>query len=233
VPTQLRHFEEELDQLKSKLLAMSALVEAAVYRSITAVVQKDRKLAEEVLQNEVRVNQWELEIDDQAISLLALQQPMAGDLRLITAAIKINNDLERMGDLAVNIAQRALALMDDPMVQPMIDIPRIGALVQQMVRKALDAFVARDVELAREVMTSDDEVDSLRTAFFHELISFMQSEPTHIPQALNLLSIVRNLERIADHSTNIAEDVLYYVKGIDVRHNAEAVAGGGNKEPRG
>jgi len=233
VPTQLRHFEEELDQLKSKLLAMSALVEAAVYRSITAVVQKDRKLAEEVLQNEVRVNQWELEIDDQAISLLALQQPMAGDLRLITSAIKINNDLERMGDLAVNIAQRAIALMDDPMVQPMIDIPRIGGLVQQMVRKALDAFVARDVELAREVMTSDDEVDSLRTVFFQELISFMQNEPAHIPQALNLLSIVRTLERIADHSTNIAEDVLYYVKGIDVRHRAEAVAGAGSKEPRG
>lgn len=233
VPTQLRHFDQELEQLKSKLLAMSALVESAVYRSITAVVQKDRKLAEEVLQNEARVNQMELEIDDQAISLLALQQPMAGDLRLITSAIKINNDLERMGDLAVNIAQRALALMDDPMVQPMIDIPHIGGLVQSMVRKALDAFVARDAELAHSVLASDDAVDSLRTAFFHELISFMQREPTHIPQALNLLSIVRNLERIADHSTNIAEDVLYYVKGIDVRHHAEAVAGGGNREPRG
>jgi phosphate transport system protein len=233
VPTQLRHFDQELEQLKSKLLAMSALVESAVYRSITAVVQKDRKLAEEVLQNESRVNQMELEIDDQAISLLALQQPMAGDLRLITSALKINNDLERMGDLAVNIAQRAIALMEEPMVQPMIDIPHIGGLVQSMVRKSLDAFVARDAELAHSVLASDDAVDNLRTAFFHELISFMQREPTHIPQALNLLSIVRNLERIADHSTNIAEDVLYYVKGIDVRHHSEAVAGSGFKEPRG
>jgi phosphate transport system protein len=225
VPIQTRHFDQELDQLKSKLLAMSALVESAIYRSITSAVQKDRALAAEVLQNEARVNRMEIEIDDQAISLLALQQPMAGDLRLITSAIKINNDLERMGDLAVNIAQRALALMDEPMVQPLIDIPHIGALVQNMVRKALDAFVTKDAELAQSVLASDDAVDNLRTAFFHELISFMQREPSHVPQGLNLLSIVRNLERIADHATNIAEDVVFYIKGIDVRHHAEAVAG--------
>jgi phosphate transport system protein len=231
LPTQLRHFDQELEQLKSKLLAMSALVESAVYRSITAVVQKDRKLAEEVLQNEARVNRLEIEVDDQAISLLALQQPMAGDLRLITSALKINNDLERMGDLAVNIAQRALALIEEPTIQPAIDIPHIGALVQNMVRKALDSFVAKDAELAQSVLASDDGVDNLRTAFFHELISFMQREPSHIPQGLNLLSIVRNLERIADHATNIAEDVLYYVKGVDVRHHAEAVAGMA-REPR-
>ena len=227
VGTQLRHFDQELEQLKSKLLAMSALVESAVYRSITAVVQKDRKLAEEVLQSESRVKQMEIEIDDQAISMLALQQPMAGDMRLITSAIKINTDLERMGDLAVNIAQRALALMDDPVVQPLIDIPHIGGLVQSMVRKALDAFVAKDAELARSVLASDDAVDNLRTAFFHELISFMQHEPGNIPQGLSLLSIVRNLERIADHSTNIAEDVLFYVKGIDVRHQSEVYPGAG------
>jgi phosphate transport system protein len=229
---QLRHFDQELEQLKSKLLAMSALVESAIYRSITAVVQKDRNLAEEVRQNEKRVNHMEIEIDDQAISLLALQQPMASDLRLITAALKINNDLERMGDLAVNIAQRAIALMDEPMVQPLIDIPHIGALVQNMVRKALDAFVHKDAELAQSVLAADDAVDNLRTAFFHELVSFMQREPTHIPQALNLLSVVRNLERIADHSTNIAEDVLFYVKGIDVRHHTEMVANM-KVEPRG
>src|ERR1700753_2595478 len=153
VGNQLRHFDQELEQLKSKLLAMSALVESAVYRSITAVVQKDRKLAEEVLQNEIRVNQMELEIDDQAISLLALQQPMAGDLRLITSSLKINNDLERMGDLGAKIAPSARR--------------------QSMFRKALDAFVSRDADVARSVLASDDAVDSLRTAFFHELISFM------------------------------------------------------------
>ena len=200
---------------------MSALVESAIYRSITAVQQKDRALAEEVLKGEARVNSMEIEIDDHAIRLLALRQPMAVDLRFITAALKINNDLERMGDLAVNIAERALALMEAPPVKPGIDIPHIGALVQSMVRKALDSFVAKDAELARSVLAADDGVDNLRTAFFHELISFMQREPEHIPQALSLFSVVRDLERIADHATNIAEDVLFYVKGIDVRHRAE------------
>lgn len=229
---QVRHFQQELEQLEGKLLAMSALVESAIFRSITAVVQKDRQLAEEVLQSERRVNQMEIEIDDQAISLLALQQPMAGDLRLITSVIKINTDLERMGDSAVNIAQQALALMAEPTVQPLIDIPHIGGLVRSMLREALDAFVAKDAELARIVLASDDAVDNLRTEFFRELISFMQREPNHIPQALHLLSIVRNLERIADHSTNLAEDVLFLVKGIDVRHQSESFPAT-SPEPRG
>jgi phosphate transport system protein len=220
---QPRHFDQELEQLRSKLLAMSALVESALSHSITAVVQKDRKLAEEVIQNEDRVDRMEIEIDEQAIRLLLLRQPMASDLRLITAAIKINNDLERMGDLAVNTAQRALALMDEPAVPSLIDIPHIAALAQNMVRKSLDAFVAKDAALAQSVLWSDDAVDALRNAFFHELISFMQREPNRISQGLNLVSIVRNMERIADHATNIAEDVLFYVKGIDVRHHAEEV----------
>src|SRR6516162_2721218 len=173
VPIQIRHFDQELDQLKSKLLAMSALVESAIYRSITAAVQKDRALAAEVLQNEARVNRMEIEIDDQAISLLALQQPMASDLRLITAAIKINTDLERMGDLAVNIAKRALSLMEEPVVPNLIDIPHIAALVQNMVRQSLDAFVSKDAALAQSVLSSDDAVDALRSEFSHELISFM------------------------------------------------------------
>jgi phosphate transport system protein len=221
MPVASRHFDLELDQLRSKLLAMSALVETAVYRSITAVEQRDLGLVEDVLRNEAQINRMELDIDEHAIKLLALQQPMASDLRLITAALKINNDLERMGDLAVSIAKRARSLIEEPPVKPLIDIPHIGALVQSMVRKSLDSFVMKDTELARSVMASDDAVDSLRSAFYHELISFMQREPDHIPQALDLLSVVRNLERIADHSTNIAEDVLFYVKGIDVRHHAE------------
>jgi phosphate transport system protein len=219
--THLRHFDQELEQLKSKLLAMSALVEAAVYRSITAVVQKDKKLAEEVLQNEPRINKMEIDVDELSISLLALQQPMARDLRLIVAALKINTDLERMGDLAVSIAERAMNLMKDPVVQAQVDIPYIGGLVQSMVRKALDAFVHRDPDLARSVLSSDDAVDNMRTACYHELVSFMEQDPQHIQQALALLSITRNLERIADHSTNIAEDVLFLVKGVDVRHHAE------------
>jgi phosphate transport system protein len=218
----VRHFVEELEQLKSKLLEQSALVESAIYRSITAVVQKDEALAREVLRNEARVNEIEIEIDDFAVSLLALQQPMAADLRFIIASIKINNDLERMGDLAVNIAERALSLLNEPIVKPMIDIPHIGGLVQSMVRKALDSFVTRDADLARSVLASDNAVDDLRSASFHELISFMEQDPANIRQAIDLLSVVRNLERIADHATNIAEDVLFLAKGIDVRHHAES-----------
>jgi phosphate transport system protein len=217
----MRHFVEDLELLKTKLLEMGALVESAIQRSISAVTQKDRGAAEQVFMNEARINAIEIEIDDFAISLLALQQPMAADLRLIVAALKINTDLERMGDLSVNIAQRALSLMEGPVIKPMIDIPHIAGLVQSMVRKALDAFVHRDADLARSVLSSDDAVDNMRTACYHELVSFMEQDPHHVQQALALLSITRNLERIADHSTNIAEDVLFLVKGVDVRHHAE------------
>jgi len=217
----VRHFEQELEKLKSKLLEMSALVESAVYRSVQGVVEKNEELAQEVLKNEGRINELEIEIDELAISLLALQAPLAADLRLVTAAIKINNDLERMGDLSVSIAQSAMALMKEPVIRPLIDIPHIAGLAQSMVRKALDAFVNRDADLARSVLASDDAVDNMRTASYHELISFMENNPSQIGQALYLLSVVRNLERIADHSTNIAEDVLFLVKGIDVRHHNE------------
>jgi phosphate transport system protein len=218
----VRHFVEELEQLKARLLEQSSLVESAIYRSITAVVQKDEQLAHDVLRNEARINSNEIEIDDFAVNLLALQQPMAADLRFIIASIKINNDLERMGDLAVNIAERAISLMDQPIVKPMVDIPHIAALVQSMVRKSLDSFVQRDPDLARSVLASDDAVDDLRSASFHELLSFMEQDPHNIGQAVSLLTVIRNLERIADHATNIAEDVLFLTKGIDVRHHAEA-----------
>lgn len=218
----MRHFVEDLDLLTTKLLEMSSLVEAAIQRSISAVIHKDKGAAEEVFRNEARINEIEIEIDEFATNLLALQQPMAADLRLIVAALKINTDLERMGDLSVNIAERAQSLMVSPVVKPMIDIPHIAVLVQSMVRKALDAFVNRDADLARSVLASDDAVDSLRTASYHELISFMEQDPHNIRQALDLLTVTRNLERIADHSTNIAEDVMFLVKGVDVRHHAEA-----------
>jgi phosphate transport system protein len=217
----LRHFEQELEALKAKLLEMSALVENSVYRSVQAVVERNAELAQQVIITEARINKLEIEVDENAIRLLALQQPVAADLRLITVAIKINNDLERMGDLAVSIAERAIQLVREPFIQPSVDIPYIAGLVQSMVRKALDAFVSRDAELAKSVLVSDDAVDQLRTANYHELISFMEKEPQHIPQAFQLLSVVRNLERIADHATNVAEDVLFLVKGIDVRHHNE------------
>ena len=217
----MKHFEAELDQLSNMLLEMCTFVESAVQRSIYAVTAKDLDAAEEVLNNEAHINQIEIEIDDFAISLLALNQPMAADLRLIVAALKINTDLERMGDLAVSIALRAKSLMEAPHIKPMVDIPHIAGLVKSMVRKSLDAFVTRDAELARSVLASDSAVDNLRTASYHELISFMEHEPGGIRQAVDLIAVIRNLERIADHSTNIAEDVLFMVKGIDVRHHAE------------
>jgi len=218
----MRHFELELEQLKGKLLEMSALVEASVQRSVAAVTQKDRSAAEQVFRDEARINQLEMEIDEFAINLLATQQVVAADLRLVVAALKINTDLERMGDLSVNIAERAISLLLEPVIKPMVDIRHMSALVESMVRKSLDAFVANDADMARSVLASDDAVDSLRTASYHELVSFMEKDPQHIPQALDLIGITRNLERIADHSTNIAEDVLFLVKGVDVRHHAEA-----------
>jgi phosphate transport system protein len=218
----VRHFEQELEQLKGKLLEMSALVEAAVQRSVAAVTQKDRSAAEQVLRDEARINALEMEIDEFAINLLATQQPLAADLRLVVAALKINTDLERMGDLSASIAQRAVSLLSEPVIQPMVDLRHISSLVESMVRKSLDAFVANDADMARSVLASDDAVDSLRTASYHELLSFMEKDPRNIPQSLDLIGITRSLERIADHSTNIAEDVLFLVKGIDVRHHAEA-----------
>jgi len=217
----VRHFQEELDDLKDRLLEMSGLVESAVFRSVHALVEGDREEAQEVLKNERRINQMEIEIDDMATRLLALQQPMATDLRFLTAAIKINNDLERMGDLAVNIVQRALSLMDQPPVHPLIDIPHMARLTETMVRKSLDSFVKKDAELARSVLSSDDAVDDLRDAVYRELIHTMQKDPKTTPQCVDLMFVARNLERIGDHATNIAEDVLYLIQGIDVRHHAE------------
>jgi len=218
----MRHFEQELEELKGKLLEMSALVEASVQRSVAAVAQKDRSAADQVFRDEARINALEMEIDEFAINLLATQQPLAADLRLIVAALKINTDLERMGDLSVSIAERAVSLLSEPMIKPMVDIRHMSSLVESMVRKSLDAFVANDADMARSVLASDAAVDSLRTASYHELVSFMEKDPQNIPQALDLIGITRSLERIADHSTNIAEDVLFLVKGIDVRHHAEA-----------
>jgi phosphate transport system protein len=212
-------FGNEMEQLKHRLLHMSSLVEAGIERSVYAVVKKDRQAAEEVFANESRINAIELEIDALGIDLLALHQPMAINLRFIIAALKINSNLERMGDLSVNIAHTARSLIDAPSIEPPVDIPLMAGLVQSMVQKSLDAFVTRDVDLALSVLVSDDAVDSLRTTCYLQLVSYMQKDPENIRQALNLLDVARTLERLADHSTNIAENAMFYVKGIDVRHN--------------
>jgi phosphate transport system protein len=217
----LRHFDEELEELQKLLLEMGGLVEAAIHRAVSAVSARDASAAQDVLRNEARINELEIEIDDFAVRLLALHQPMAKDLRFLTSAIKINNDLERMGDLAVNIVERALSLSRRQPIRPAVDIPQMAMLADSMVRNSLDAFLRRDGELARGVLASDDAVDELRTRAYSELVAYMQSDPASIPSALDLIFVARNLERIADHATNVAEDVLYLIQGIDVRHHAE------------
>lgn len=217
----MRHFLEELNELQRRLLDMGDLVEAAIQHSVLCLTERDAGLAQDVLQNETRINRMEIENDDLAVRLLALHQPMARDLRFLTSAIKINNDLERMGDLAVNIVERSLALMEEPPLQPLADIPQLAKLVQSMVDKSLDSFVERDRELARAVLRADDAVDDLRDRIYQKMTDLMQKDSGAVLRALNLIFVARNLERIADHATNIAEDVVFLVEGIDVRHHAE------------
>ncbi len=199
---------------------MGGYVESAIHRSIRALVDRDAELARQVLRDEARINLMEIEIDNLTTRLFALRQPMAKDLRFLTAAMKINTDLERMGDLAVNIAQRAISLVAQSPVKPLIDIPRMAQLVESMLLRTLDAFVKSDADEATSVLMADDEVDALRDSVYQELVAYMQSDPTTVPAAVDLMFVARNLERIADHATNIAEDVVFLVKGVDVRHHA-------------
>jgi phosphate transport system protein len=217
----MRHFEEQLNELRKRLLEMSGLVEFAIYASARSLAERDEAQARHVLDNESRINHMQIEIDELSTRLLALEQPVARDLRFITAAIKINSDLERMGDLAVNIAERSISLAREALVRPLIDIPHLANLAESMVRKALDAFVKGDAEMARSVLVSDDAVDDLRDAMYHELVGYIQRDPTAARQAVDLIFVAHDLERIADHATNIAEVALYLVEGIDVRHHAE------------
>ena len=220
-----RHFEDQLDELKERMLFMSSLVEKAIRMSLDGLNHRDEGQATRVIvEMEPQINELHLELDDRALQLLALQQPMAVDLRFIAGTMKINSDLERMGDQAVNIAQRALSLISQPALQPLIDIPGMASMAEKMVKDALDAFMRRDTDLAREVVLRDDEVDSFRDLIFRELIAQMIKDPRHILQALDLILVSRNLERIADHATNIAEDVIYMVLGRDIRHHAEEKA---------
>ena len=217
----MRHFSIELEELNHKLLQMAGMVESAIQRSVRSLVEQDRDLAEQVIRDEPRINRMEMEIDGVVTRLLALRQPVAKDLRFLTSALKINTDLERMGDLANHIAERSLSLMHHPLVKPMIDIPKMAVLVQSMLLKCLEAFVNSDADLARTVLVSDHEVDVLRDAVYGELLATMQSDPTVVTAAVDLIFVARNLERIGDHTTNIAEDVVFLIKGIDVRHRAE------------
>jgi phosphate transport system protein len=213
-----RHFHEELDQLKQTLLAMGALVEDQIRRAMQALVDRDDELAKQVIERDRSVNAYDIEVDEKCVELLALHQPAAGDLRFITTAMKIVTDLERIGDQAVNIAQRARELNMEPQLKPYIDLPRMADAAQRMVKESLDAFVARDTALARRVCADDAPVDALNHQIFRELLTFMMEDPKTIPRAIRLILIARFIERVADHATNIAEMVIYMVDSKMVRH---------------
>lgn len=200
---------------------MSGLVEDSIARSVNAVVNRDNQEALTVFQNESLINKLEVQIDNLAIRLLALQQPVAIDLRFVTMSIKINNNLERMGDIAVNIAENAISLLGMPAMKPRIDIPYMAKLAQDMICSSIDAFVRRDTDLARTVLRSDDAVDKLRDEMYADIVKFMEEAPSRVHPGIDYLLVARGLERLADHATNIAEDVLFFVQGVDVRHHSE------------
>ena len=213
-----RHFHEELEALKQTLLAMGGLVEDQIRRVMRALLERDDALAQEVIDRDQQVNAYDVEVDETCVGLLALHQPTAGDLRFITTAMKIVTDLERIGDQAVNIAQRVLELNREPQLKPYIDLPRMAEKAQAMVKESLDAFVARDTTLARKVCAEDADVDALKEQLFRELLTFMMEDPKTIPRAIRLILISRFMERVADHATNIAEMVIYLVDAKMVRH---------------
>jgi phosphate transport system protein len=214
------HFQEELDQLKSRLLEMGGLAEDRVRSSVRALVDRDRALVERVIEGDAPINQLHIEIDSRCVRLLALHQPMAVDLRVILSAVKINTDLERVGDLAINIAEAAMRYLGHPPVKELIDIPRMAEIAQGMLRDALDAFVRRDTLLAQQVLDADDTLDALKTQVFRELLTYMLQDPHTIEPSIDLILVSRHLERIGDHATNVAEDVIFMVSARDVRHHA-------------
>ena len=221
----VRHFQDELEQLKSRLLEMGGLAEDRLRSVVRGLVERDHALLEAVLAGDAAINQLHMEIDDRCFKLLALHQPMAVDLRAIVAAVKINTDLERVGDLAVNIAEAARRSIRHAPVKELIDIPRMAVIAQDMLRDALDAFVRRDTQLAQTVLNQDDTLDALKTQVFRELLTFMLQDPTTIEPALDLILVSRHLERVGDHATNVAEDVIFMVSAKDVRHPLQGSQG--------
>ena len=220
-----RHFDQELQGLKDALLAMGGRAEAVIQKSVEALKRRDPRLAEEVIADDAAIDRLEIEIDEGCVSLLALRQPMAVDLRFITGVLKISNDLERVGDHAVNIAGSAQRLAVEPALKPLVDIPRMADLAAGMLREALDAFVRRDAAAARRVVERDDEVDNLNRQLFRELISFMIEDARTITRAMELVLVARNLERVADLATNVAEEVVFIAEARIIKHHADERVG--------
>jgi len=211
-------FEEELNALKERVLKLGSMVEAAIRESVSSLIERNSVLAGEVIERDHQINALEVGIDEECIRLIARRQPMGRDLRFITTAMKITTDLERMGDLAVNIAERATEMNEEPLLKPYVNIPKMAEIAQEMVRDALDAFVMGCTKLPYKVIKRDDEVDELTAKNFSELLAFMIRDPKIIPVAVKRTYVAKYLERVADHATNIAEMVIYMCKGKIVRH---------------
>jgi len=219
-----RHFDQELGKLKEMLLKMASYAEESVTNAIKSLTENNDDLARQVKENDSILDDFEKDIDEMAISLLALQAPLASDLRLITVAMKISHDLERVGDEATTIARRSLELNKEPQLKPYVDIPRMAQMGLEMLHGAIDAFVDRQPAKARLIIPRDKEVDALNKQLHRELVSFVIEDPTTITRALNLMVISKSLERIADHATNVAEEVVYLYEGTDIRHSKPAVS---------
>lgn len=215
------HFQDELASLMARLLEMGGMAESHLRLAVQGLVERDASVIETVVSSDVKVNEFHIELDDRCFKLLALHQPMAVDLRTIVSAVKINTDLERVGDLAVNIAEAARRYMRHPPVKELIDIPRMAEIAQGMLRDALDAFVRRDVALAQAVLDRDDDLDALKTKVFRTLLAHMLRDQATVEPSLDLILISRHLERVGDHATNVAEDVIFIVSARDVRHHAQ------------
>lgn len=223
------HFQQELNELKENLLKMAGLAEQAIRNAVEALVGRNTPLAEKTIAEDQKINEMEILIDEACLKLLALHQPLAADLRFITSAMRINTELERIGDQAVNIAERVISLNQEPQLKPYIDIPRMAQITQSMVKDVLDSFVNGDTQLARSVCEDDDLVDALNDQVFRELLTYMMSDPKTITRAVHLIIVSRCLERIADHTTNIAEGVIFMVQALVIKHHAD-VKGEENKK---
>lgn len=213
-----RHFDDELSGLKTDLIKMASLVEESIYKAVQALKDRNKELAEEVVEMDSRIDEMENIIEENAIELLALRQPMAADLRFVTTGMRINAELERIADLTVNIAQRAIEISDEPLLKPMIDIPKLSEIARKMVKGAIDSFVDRDEKLAREIILTDPQANMLKAAVQKELIGYMTRDGSTAARAVPLILSARHLERICDHATNIAEDVIYMVQAKVVKH---------------
>jgi phosphate transport system protein len=216
-----RPFDEELTLLKEHLLKMAGLVEESIILSVKALKERNEEFIRQVFKREEAINTMDIDIEQMALKLLALKQPMAGDLRLIVSAMKMGGELERIGDQAVNIAEGAQELLKVPLLKPLIDVPRMASLAQNMVKDSLQSFIDLDADLAQSVCVRDEEMDQLYDQVFRELLTYTIADPTTIPRAIELILIARHLERIADHATNISEDVVYLVRGKTIKHHCQ------------